>query len=105
LCNRLGEATDHISEASVSDLNKAMTKVRTSSIAQPTCIEKLSKLQYFKARGSSNDPMGDTLRDMLFELPGQNGQSLSRQMDGIQGIRNRAAPGSGFDPLSHVFLV
>ncbi|KAK4047692.1 hypothetical protein OIV83_005200 [Microbotryomycetes sp. JL201] len=55
----LGEATDHISEASVSDLSKAMDKA-----------------SYF-----------------LFQLPGDSGSNLSREMSDVEGIRSRAATG------------
>ena len=35
----------------------------------------------------------DTLRDMLFNLPGGTGANLSREMQDVEGIRNRAATG------------
>ncbi|KAG0142536.1 hypothetical protein CROQUDRAFT_662406 [Cronartium quercuum f. sp. fusiforme G11] len=73
----LGEATDHISEASVSDLSKAMSTARS---------------------GPGADPTGDALRSMLFQIPSGGGNGLSREMDDLSEIRRRAAPGSGFDP-------
>ncbi|KAM0787789.1 hypothetical protein ACM66B_003843 [Microbotryomycetes sp. NB124-2] len=66
----LGEATDHISEASVSDLSKAMDKAR-----------------------STDGGASDTLRDLLFQLPGDSGSNLSREMSDVEGIRSRAATG------------
>lgn len=69
----LGEATDHISSASVSDLNKEIEK----------------------AKSRPADRSIDGLRDMLFQLPGGDGNTLSRDMDDINNIR--AAPG-GQDP-------
>ncbi|EGF98696.1 uncharacterized protein MELLADRAFT_76041 [Melampsora larici-populina 98AG31] len=73
----LGEATDHISEASVSDLSKAMSTARS---------------------GPGADPTGDALRSMLFQMPSGGGSGLSREMDDLSEIRSRTAPGSGFDP-------
>ena len=60
----LGEATDHISSASVSDLNKQMQK----AIEAP------------------QDRSMDTIRDMLFQLPLGNGQQLSRELDGVNQL-------------------
>ena len=57
----LGEASDHISSASVSDLNKQMNK----------------------AIMASNDRNMDSIRVMLFQLPGTDGQQLSREMDSV----------------------
>ncbi|KAH9462001.1 hypothetical protein Pst134EB_005916 [Puccinia striiformis f. sp. tritici] len=74
----LGEASDHISEASVSDLSKAMNTARS-------------------APGS--DPSGDALRSLFFQIPsGNSGNELSREFDNLSEIRNRTAPNSGFDP-------
>lgn len=70
----LGEATDHISSASVSDLNKAVEK----------------------AKNAPQDRGIDSIRDMLFQLPGGEGQSLSRDMDNISNIR---AANGGKDPM------
>ncbi|KAA1472452.1 Het-C-domain-containing protein [Dentipellis sp. KUC8613] len=70
----LGEATDHISEASVTDLNRAMTSAKTRSI-------------------SSGPNPTDTLRDLLFKLPGGAGTEMSRDMEGIERIRNAPAQG------------
>ncbi|KAF8483477.1 Het-C-domain-containing protein [Russula ochroleuca] len=70
----LGEANDHLSEASVSDLNKAMTSARSRS----------------ESGGSS--PI-DTLRDLLFKLPGGTGTEITREMEGVQQIRDAPAYG------------
>nr|AIC33785.1 heterokaryon incompatibility protein C [Puccinia cf. psidii AE-2014] len=73
----LGEATDHISEASVSDLTKAIDTARNTS---------------------GTDPSSDALRSLLFEMPSGGGDSLSRELDGLSDIRRRSSSGSGFDP-------
>ncbi|KAL8278714.1 hypothetical protein RQP46_008783 [Phenoliferia psychrophenolica] len=70
----LGEASDHISEASVSDLAKAMDGAKSRSMD-----------------GSSSAT--DTLRDMLFNLPGSTGANLTREMQDVDDIRSRAATG------------
>ncbi|GAA5913792.1 hypothetical protein JCM5296_002869 [Sporobolomyces johnsonii] len=69
----LGEATDHISEASVSDLSKAMDGAKSRSM---------------DSSGSAN-----TLRKMLFDLPGGSGSGLSREMQDVEDIRTRASNG------------
>ena len=61
----LGEANDHISSASVSDLNKKVVE----------------------ARSAPQDRGIDGIRDLLFQLPGGEGQSLSRDMDNVSNIR------------------
>ncbi|PLW14345.1 hypothetical protein PCANC_20889 [Puccinia coronata f. sp. avenae] len=74
----LGEASDHISEASVSDLTKAMNTARS-------------------APGTA-DPSGDALRSLFFQIPSGDGQELSREFNNLSEIRSRTAPNSGFDP-------
>ncbi|GAA6027320.1 hypothetical protein JCM8097_002590 [Rhodosporidiobolus ruineniae] len=71
----LGEATDHISEASVSDLQKAMDGARSTD------------------RGMGGSSTSDTLRKLLFDLPGSSGNELSREMGDIDDIRTRASTG------------
>ncbi|GAA5857550.1 hypothetical protein JCM8547_009336 [Rhodosporidiobolus lusitaniae] len=71
----LGEATDHISEASVSDLQKAMDGARSTD------------------RGIDGNSTSDTLRKLLFDIPGTGGSELSREMGDIEGIRSRASTG------------
>lgn len=71
----LGEATDHISSASVSDLNKEIDK----------------------AKNRPADRSIDGIRDMLFQLPGGSGSTLSRDMEEIDNIR--AGPGAQ-DPMN-----
>ncbi|CAK5262127.1 unnamed protein product [Mycena citricolor] len=68
----LGEATDHLSQASVSDLNKELDKARSS------------------ARSGNQSSV---LRDMLFNIPGGAGGEMSREMEGIERIR--AGPSQG----------
>ncbi|KIJ15941.1 hypothetical protein PAXINDRAFT_168915 [Paxillus involutus ATCC 200175] len=68
----LGEATDHISEASVSDLNKELDKARSKSTT----------------RGPA-----DTLRDLFVKIPGGGGNEMTREMEGIERIR--AGPAQG----------
>ncbi|KAI0300153.1 heterokaryon incompatibility protein Het-C-domain-containing protein [Multifurca ochricompacta] len=70
----LGEATDHISEASVSDLNKAIASARSRSVP-----------------GGRSPP--DILRDLLFKLPGGSGAEMTRDMEGIERIRDAPAQG------------
>ncbi|KAI9465912.1 Het-C-domain-containing protein [Lactarius psammicola] len=70
----LGEATDHISEASVSDLNKAISSARSRSV-------------------SAGRSPTDTLRDLLFKLPGGSGTEITRDMEGIERIRDAPAQG------------
>ncbi|GAA6015071.1 hypothetical protein JCM11491_001649 [Sporobolomyces phaffii] len=69
----LGEATDHISQASVSDLQKAMDGAKTRSMD-----------------GSNST---STLAKLLFDLPGGTGSNLSREMQGVEDIRTRASNG------------
>ncbi|KAH8926115.1 Het-C-domain-containing protein [Atractiella rhizophila] len=68
----LGEAGDKLSEASVSDLNKAIDNAHNTT-----------------DRGGG----GDTLRNLIFSLPGGigNDPELSRGMAECEGIRSRAA--------------
>ncbi|KAG6843354.1 hypothetical protein H0H87_005519 [Tephrocybe sp. NHM501043] len=73
----LGEATDHLSQASVSDLNKSIDKARSAATSS--------------ARGKSE---GDVLRDLLFSIPGMGGGGeISREMDAVERIR--AGPQAG----------
>ncbi|GAA5870617.1 hypothetical protein JCM3774_001704 [Rhodotorula dairenensis] len=71
----LGEATDHISEASVSDLQKAMDGARSTD------------------RGMADSTTSTVLRSLLGDLPGSSGTELSRDMGSIEDIRSRAANG------------
>ncbi|KAG2041178.1 Het-C-domain-containing protein [Suillus americanus] len=60
----LGEATDHISEASVTELNK----------------------EFDRARSKSNSS-SDMLRDAFLKLPGGSGDKMGRDMEGIERMR------------------
>ncbi|RPD61288.1 Het-C-domain-containing protein [Lentinus tigrinus ALCF2SS1-6] len=70
----LGEATDHISQASVSDLNAELEKARAKS-------------------GGTRGGSSSNLRSLLTSLPGGNGNEMAREMDSIDRIR--AGPSQG----------
>ncbi|WVN85209.1 uncharacterized protein L203_100354 [Cryptococcus depauperatus CBS 7841] len=72
----MGEATDHLSQASVSDLTKEMTNARSVSEGQ--------------------NSSADTLRQLFFSIPGGGGDDMTREMDGIQNMR--AGQPGGVDP-------
>ncbi|TBU38661.1 heterokaryon incompatibility protein HET-C [Dichomitus squalens] len=67
----LGEATDHISQASVTDLNAELDKARAKAGGD--------------ARGG-NGP-ADTLRSVLFKLPGGDNSEMERELQGVERIR------------------
>ncbi|KAI0819917.1 Het-C-domain-containing protein [Trametes gibbosa] len=73
----LGEATDHISQASVSDLNAALDKARAKSISE----------------SRSGSSPSDALRSLLFKLPGTDGGEMAREMESVERIR--AGPAQG----------
>ncbi|KAF8965033.1 heterokaryon incompatibility protein Het-C-domain-containing protein [Flammula alnicola] len=77
----LGEASDHLSSASVTDLNKELDKARSKSLSQ--------------TRGPGGPPVNpaDALRDLFFTLPGGTGGGMSRDLDNIERIR--AGPAAG----------
>lgn len=70
----LGEATDHLSEASVSDLNKQLEGARAKSVS----------------RGGGPE---NTLRSLFSSMPGGSGGELSREMESVERIR--AGPSQG----------
>ncbi|KAJ3735714.1 heterokaryon incompatibility protein Het-C-domain-containing protein [Lentinula guzmanii] len=74
----LGEATDHLSQASVTDLNKEFDKARAT--------------QQRSGPGGATDPTS-VLRDLFFSLPGGSGNEMSREMESVQRIR--AGPQQG----------
>ncbi|RSH77731.1 uncharacterized protein EHS24_002789 [Apiotrichum porosum] len=74
----MGEATDHLSQASVSDLSKALSNSRSISEGQSA---------------SSN-----TLRTLFFDLPGSDGHELSREMDDINTMRASSQDPSTMSP-------
>ncbi|KJA23049.1 hypothetical protein HYPSUDRAFT_66529 [Hypholoma sublateritium FD-334 SS-4] len=83
----LGEATDHL--ASVTDLNKELDKARSKSLSN--------------TRGPGGPPINpaDTLRDLLFAIPGGSGSDMSRDLDNIERIRaGPAAGGKNPDEMS-----
>ncbi|KAJ8076424.1 hypothetical protein PM082_000847 [Marasmius tenuissimus] len=67
----LGEAGDHLSQASVTDLNAEVKRAQQKSRSGP---------------GGGGDP-SSVLRDLFFNLPGGEGNSMSRDMEGIERIR------------------
>ncbi|KAF8586868.1 Het-C-domain-containing protein [Ramaria rubella] len=67
----LGEATDHI--ASVSDLNKEISKARSKSVSGPDS--------------------SSVLRDLFLKLPGGAGGDMTRDMESVERIR--AGPSAG----------
>ncbi|KAF8155752.1 heterokaryon incompatibility protein Het-C-domain-containing protein [Crassisporium funariophilum] len=78
----LGEATDHLSEASVSDLNKEMDKARSKSLSSTS-----------RGPGGAPSTPADTLRALFFALPGGEGGEMSRELDNVE--RLRAGPAAG----------
>ncbi|QRW05485.1 heterokaryon incompatibility protein Het-C protein [Ceratobasidium sp. AG-Ba] len=68
----LGEATDHISEASVSDLTKEFDKARS--------------------RSANQSQTTSLLRELLFQLPGGGDTELSRDMENVERIRASTQP-------------
>lgn len=72
------EATDHLSQASVTDLNKSLDNARSRSRSGP---------------GGVNKPEGDILRDLFFSIPGGEGSDMSRELESVERIR--AGPEAG----------
>ncbi|KAF4618696.1 hypothetical protein D9613_010141 [Agrocybe pediades] len=81
----LGEATDHLSSASVTDLNKELDKARSKSMSQT------------RGPGGQSLSPADVLRDLFFNIPGGSGSDMSRDLDNIERIRAGPAAG-GKDP-------
>ncbi|TEB34401.1 Het-C-domain-containing protein [Coprinellus micaceus] len=95
----LGEAGDHLSEASVTDLNKQLEKAR-------------SKQQSTRGPGGAPVPPIDTVRDLLSTFPGGSEMSrdlenVSRASDPSQGGKDPAAmnPKELHDNLWQVLVV
>ncbi|EAU89396.1 heterokaryon incompatibility protein HET-C [Coprinopsis cinerea okayama7 len=85
----LGGASDSLSEASVSDLNRELDKARSKAQTQ--------------TRGPGGPPCdpADALRDLFFAIPGGGGSEMSRDLDNIQRIRaGPAAGGKNPDEMS-----
>ncbi|RDB30692.1 hypothetical protein Hypma_005902 [Hypsizygus marmoreus] len=80
----LGEANDHLSQASVSDLNKELDKAR--SISQ-------SQSQSRSGPGGASSGPADVLREIFFSLPGGEGGEMSRDLEAVERIR--AGPEQG----------
>ncbi|RDX44411.1 Het-C-domain-containing protein [Lentinus brumalis] len=75
----LGEATDHISQASVTDLNAELEKARAKA-------------------GNSRDGSSSTLRSLLTNIPGGDSGEVSREMDSMDRIRAGANQPGGKRP-------
>ncbi|KAF8649338.1 hypothetical protein AX16_005873 [Volvariella volvacea WC 439] len=75
----LGEATDHLSEASVTDINREFDKARSQSQAQRT------------RGGPDGGDESNVLRTLLSGLP--DCDDLIREMDGIDNIRSSVGMG------------
>ncbi|KAJ1311238.1 hypothetical protein OPQ81_009738 [Rhizoctonia solani] len=70
----LGEATDHISEASVSDLTKEFDKARSRSATQSQA--------------------SIALRELIFQLPGGGDSDIRRDMESVERLRASTQPGA-----------
>ncbi|KAF8186977.1 heterokaryon incompatibility protein Het-C-domain-containing protein [Mycena galopus ATCC 62051] len=68
----LGEAGDHLSQASVSDLNKELDRARSVSTTRS---------------GPDSASSVSVLRDLLFKLPDGSGSEMTREVEGIERIR------------------
>ncbi|KAF9268848.1 Het-C-domain-containing protein [Marasmius fiardii PR-910] len=75
----LGEAGDHLSQASVTDLNAEISRAKQKDRSGP-------------GGGGTPDPAA-VLRDLLFKLPGGEGNSMSRDMEGVERIRAQGTAG------------
>ncbi|KAE9406188.1 Het-C-domain-containing protein [Gymnopus androsaceus JB14] len=75
----LGEATDHLSEASVTDLSKEFDKARS--------------IQQRSGPGGAGADPSTILRDLFFSMPGGSGSEMAREMDSVERIR--AGPQQG----------
>ncbi|KAH9941705.1 heterokaryon incompatibility protein HET-C [Epithele typhae] len=73
----LGEATDHLSQASVTDLNAELDKARAKSGSN--------------TRGGETP--GNSLRSLLSAIPGGNDSDLEREMQNCERIRDGPAQG------------
>ncbi|TFK72137.1 Het-C-domain-containing protein [Pluteus cervinus] len=76
----LGEATDHVSQASVSDLNEQLNKARA---------------QGSRGFGDGGSDPSAALRGLLNTIPGLDFSDLTREMETIDHIRANAGMNSG----------
>lgn len=72
----MGEATDHLSAASVSDLTQKVNNARSV--------------------GEGQNASSQILRTLFTSMPGGEGESLTREMDGVSNMR--AGQPGGLDP-------
>ncbi|KAG6873655.1 hypothetical protein C0995_012588 [Termitomyces sp. Mi166 len=75
------EAGDHLSQASVTDLNKSIDSAKSRSSSSSS--------------SRAMDP-GAVLRDLFFSIPGGGGGELSREMEAVERIR-ATGQGGGAD--------
>ncbi|KIM46972.1 hypothetical protein M413DRAFT_440527 [Hebeloma cylindrosporum] len=77
----LGEASDHLSSSSVTDINAELAKARSKSMSQ--------------TRGPGGPAISptDALRDIMSAVPGGAGSDFSRDLENIERIR--AGPAAG----------
>lgn len=71
------EATDHLSQASVTELSKEFDKARSTQ----------------QRSGPGGSDPSTVLRDLFFTMPGGAGSEMSREMDNVERIR--AGPQQG----------
>ncbi|TXT13760.1 hypothetical protein VHUM_01127 [Vanrija humicola] len=76
----MGEATDHLSQASVSDL--------------------VSKISHARSVEDAQSVSAGRLRTMFFDLPGTDGQQLNKEMEDVQMRVAGVQQGGGADQLS-----
>ncbi|KAL1759591.1 heterokaryon incompatibility protein Het-C-domain-containing protein [Schizophyllum commune] len=81
----LGEATDHLSQASVTDLNHEMENAKQRSRDR-------------SGPGGGGDT--STLRELFSLLPDGSGGELSRDMDSVSGLRDGTANGKRPEDMS-----
>ncbi|TRM63671.1 heterokaryon incompatibility protein Het-C-domain-containing protein [Schizophyllum amplum] len=81
----LGEATDHLSQASVTDLNQEIENAKTKSRDR-------------SGPGGGGDM--STLRDLFGLLPDGSGGDLSRDMDNLSSLRDGTAGGKRPEDMS-----
>ena len=70
-----------VPQASVTDLNAELKKARSKSLAQT------------RGGPGSNSSPADSLKGLLFTLPGGAGSDMSRDLDSIERMRDGASGG------------
>ena len=77
-----------VPQASVTDLNAEIDKARAKSLAQTR-----------GGPGSNNSPV-DSLKGLLFTIPGGVGSDMSRDLDSIERMRDGAGGGKRPEDMS-----